>query len=61
MAAILEGLPAIIFGVVILFLTDWPKDAKWPEDERDWITSELEHEKQAKKSVKSSGGRLCGT
>jgi ACS family tartrate transporter-like MFS transporter len=52
---ILEGVPAIVFGVVTFFyLTDWPKDAKWlPEDERDWITSELEREKQAKKAVKS--------
>jgi ACS family tartrate transporter-like MFS transporter len=52
---ILEGVPAIIFGVVTFFyLTDWPKDAKWlPEDERNWITSELEREKQAKKAVKS--------
>ena len=52
---ILEGVPAIVFGVVTFFyLTDWPKDAKWlPEDERNWITSELEREKQAKKAVKS--------
>jgi ACS family tartrate transporter-like MFS transporter len=52
---ILEGVPAIIFGVVTFFyLTDWPKDARWlPEDERNWITVELEREKQAKKAVKS--------
>jgi MFS transporter, ACS family, tartrate transporter len=45
---ILEGLPAIIFGIVTFFyLTDWPKDAAWlPEDEKDWIMEELEREKQ---------------
>jgi len=52
---ILEGAPAIIFGVVTFFyLTDWPKDAKWlPEDERKWITAELERERDAKKAVQS--------
>ena len=47
---IIEGLPAIIFGIVtIFFLTDWPHQAKWlPADEREWITSVLEQEKQAK-------------
>jgi ACS family tartrate transporter-like MFS transporter len=43
---ILEGLPAVLLGVVTLFyLTDRPKEAKWlPEDEREWITKELERE-----------------
>ncbi|HYL72763.1 MAG TPA: MFS transporter [Bryobacteraceae bacterium] len=47
---ILEGAPAIILGVVTLFyLTDRPRDARWlREDERNWIMSELEHEKLAK-------------
>jgi ACS family tartrate transporter-like MFS transporter len=47
---ILEGLPAVIFGVVTIFyLTDRPKQARWlPDEERDWITAELENEKQAK-------------
>ncbi|HXH65624.1 MAG TPA: MFS transporter [Candidatus Limnocylindrales bacterium] len=50
---ILEGVPAIIMGVVTFFyLTDWPKQAKWlSTDERDWITSELELEKEAKKET----------
>lgn len=46
---ILEGLPAILFGIITIFyLTDRPQQAKWllPE-ERDWITTELEKEKQA--------------
>jgi len=54
---IIEGMPAVIFGVVTIFyLTDWPHQAHWlPDDERDWLTSELEREKQAKHSVRSYG------
>jgi MFS transporter, ACS family, tartrate transporter len=46
---ILEGLPAILIGVFVLFyLTDKPKDAKWlPADEAVWLTRELERERQA--------------
>src|SRR5205085_8502635 len=42
----------IIFGVVTLFyLTDRPHQAKWlPEDEREWLVSELEREKQTKQA-----------
>jgi ACS family tartrate transporter-like MFS transporter len=49
---ILEGAPAVIFGVVTIFyLTDWPHQAKWlADDERDWIISELEIEKQQKQA-----------
>jgi MFS transporter, ACS family, tartrate transporter len=48
---IIEGLPAIIFGVVtIYYLTDWPHQASWlPEDERQWLLSELEAEKQLRR------------
>src|SRR6266849_2218302 len=54
---ILEGIPAIVFGFITLYyLTDWPKDARWlPDDERNWITAELECEKQAKHAVKKIG------
>lgn len=47
---ILEGMPAIVFGVVTIFyLTDRPHQAKWlPDDEKKWITSELEAEKAVK-------------
>jgi len=47
---ILEGAPAIIFGVITIFyLTDRPSQASWlAADEREWITSELELEKAAK-------------
>lgn len=52
---IFEGAPAIVFGIVTIFyLTDWPHQAEWlPEDERSWITSELEREKEAKQTVRS--------
>jgi len=48
---ILEGLPAVILGVVTLFyLTDRPEQARWlRDDERAWIVGELEREKQAKR------------
>ena len=54
---ILEGLPAVVFGVITLFyLTDWPRGARWlPEGEREWITRELEKEKEAKKKVRAYG------
>lgn len=47
---ILEGLPAIIFGfVTIFYLTDRPQQAKWlKDDEREWISGELEKEHQQK-------------
>jgi ACS family tartrate transporter-like MFS transporter len=47
---ILEGIPAIVLGIITIFyLTDWPAEARWlPSDERDWITEQLQREKQAK-------------
>jgi len=52
---IIEGAPAIIFGVVTIFyLTDRPPQAKWlAEDERKWITEELDREHQAKHAAHS--------
>src|ERR1700730_10504648 len=52
---ILEGIPAILFGIITIFyLTDWPRQAKWlPAEEREWITEELLREKQAKQKVRS--------
>lgn len=46
---ILEGIPAVILGMVTLaYLTDWPRQARWlPDDERQWITLELERERRA--------------
>jgi ACS family tartrate transporter-like MFS transporter len=47
---IVEGLPAVVLGIVTLFyLTDRPRDATWLTSvERDWITDELEAEKRRK-------------
>jgi MFS transporter, ACS family, tartrate transporter len=52
---IIEGIPAVILGVItIWYLTDWPEQAKWLRaDEREWITAELQREKQAKQSRRS--------
>ena len=51
---ILEGAPAIVFGIVTLFyLTDRPQQARWlPDAERDWIVQELEDEKLRKTAVR---------
>jgi MFS family permease len=48
---IIEGVPAVLLGVITLwYLTDWPRLAKWlPDDEKLWITTELQREKEAKK------------
>lgn len=52
---ILEGVPAVIFGIVTLFyLTDRPQQAKWlPDAERNWIVNELESEKRRKAAAGS--------
>jgi MFS transporter, ACS family, tartrate transporter len=47
----LEGIPAIVLGVVTLFyMTDRPEQARWlPADERDWLVTKLRDELQVKK------------
>lgn len=52
---ILEGIPAVLLGLVTLvYLTDWPRQAKWlASDEREWIIVQLEKEKKAKQQVRS--------
>ncbi len=52
---ILEGIPAIVFGVITVFyLTDWPREASWlPQEERDWISGQLDEEKAAKQKVRA--------
>ena len=47
---ILEGIPAVVLGITTLFyLTDWPQQANWlPPEEQEWITGELQREKEAK-------------
>jgi len=51
---ILEGVPAVVLGVVTVFyLTDWPWQARWlPDDERNWLANELQTELQAKKKIR---------
>ncbi|MGH9594211.1 MAG: MFS transporter [Bryobacteraceae bacterium] len=46
---LLEGVPALVLGVMTLFyLTERPRDAKWlrPE-EREWLAAELDKERDA--------------
>jgi len=52
---IIEGIPAVVFGIVtIWYLTDWPHQAEWlPDEERSWITTELQREKEAKNRRRS--------
>jgi MFS transporter, ACS family, tartrate transporter len=51
---ILEGIPAILLGLVTIFyMTDRPEHARWlPADERDWLVGTLQQELQAKKKVR---------
>src|SRR5215475_3677294 len=51
---ILEGIPPIILGIVTIFyLTDRPAQAQWlAQDERDWLTGQLDSELAAKKKVR---------
>src|SRR5256886_11559805 len=48
---IIEGIPAVVLGIItIWYLTDWPEQAGWlPKDEKRWIITELEREKESKK------------
>lgn len=52
---LMEGLPAIILGGVVLFvLADSPKTASWlSEDQRNWLVENLEREHQSLASNES--------
>lgn len=54
---LVEGLPAVLLAVVTWFyLTDRPAQAKWlDDDEKAWLTAELESEDSAK------GGHVSGS
>jgi len=54
---ILEGIPAVLLGVLALFLlTDRPEDARWlPAEERQWIAARLREEARAKSETESLG------
>lgn len=53
---ILEGLPSIVMGIVTLFyLDDRPHQARWlPGDEKAWLTTTL----QAERDAKAQAGKL---
>jgi MFS transporter, ACS family, tartrate transporter len=50
---ILEAIPAVILGVVVLFyMTDRPEKAKWlADDQRAWLVAEMNAERAAKQTV----------
>jgi ACS family tartrate transporter-like MFS transporter len=52
---VLEGIPAIVLGIITIFyLTDWPAQARWlPEAERNWLVSELQAELEAKRKKRN--------
>jgi MFS transporter, ACS family, tartrate transporter len=52
---IVEGIPAIVFGVfTVFYLTDWPREARWlSAEEREWIAAELEEEVRMKKAART--------
>jgi ACS family tartrate transporter-like MFS transporter len=51
----LEGMPAVVLGMVAYFyLTDWPAEARWlPVAQREWIVKALEAEKAEVRRVSS--------
>ena len=52
---ILEGIPAIVVGIITWFyMTDRPEQASWlNHDERNWLVNELQTELEAKKKLRS--------
>jgi ACS family tartrate transporter-like MFS transporter len=52
---ILEGIPAVILGIVTWFyMTDLPDQARWlPPDQRNWLVGKLHEELQAKKKIRN--------
>jgi ACS family tartrate transporter-like MFS transporter len=50
---ILEGIPAVVCGLVAWFyLTDRPRHARWlAPEEREWLEGELQREREAKRGV----------
>jgi ACS family tartrate transporter-like MFS transporter len=49
---LLEGVPAIVLGIMTLFyLTERPEEARWLRpDEREWLVGELNREREARTS-----------
>jgi MFS transporter, ACS family, tartrate transporter len=53
----LEGIPAILLGIVaFFFLTDWPSQTRWlSPEQRQWISRKLEQEKPLSRQSISLG------
>jgi ACS family tartrate transporter-like MFS transporter len=47
---ILEGAPAVVLGIAgLLYLTDWPRQARWLNaEQRDWLVEEMKRENEEK-------------
>jgi ACS family tartrate transporter-like MFS transporter len=56
----LEGLPAILLGIIaFFFLTDWPQQARWlTTEQQQWISHKLEREKPVSRQSISIGQAL---
>ena len=56
----LEGIPAILLGLIaFFFLTDWPSQARWlAPEQRQWIARTLEQEKPLSRESISIGQAL---
>src|SRR5260221_14237366 len=56
---LLEGIPAVVLGgVVLVDLVDRPEDADWlPREERDWLVETL---RRGKGGERGGGGGLAG-
>lgn len=59
---LIEGAPAVIFGIVTLFyLVDKPEDAKWlTEEEKNWLIAELEKERVKEADGKKGSAKHSG-
>ncbi|MED1443271.1 MFS transporter [Aeribacillus composti] len=59
---LIEGAPAVIFGIVTLFyLADKPEDAKWlTEEEKNWLIAELEKERVKEADGKKGSAKHSG-
>ena len=51
---VVEGIPAVILGIVLIYwMADWPKDAKWlTQEEKQMLTEQYEKEISVKSAAK---------
>ena len=59
---IIEAVPAVILGVVVLFyMTDRPEQAKWlPDDQKAWLVVEMDGEHARKQQTHAKHGLIGG-